>query len=394
MTLNEPIAVASAPVAAQPGAVIDPGPDFSREVYCILGLPFDLVDVQQACARMHLASKERRRCFLSTPNLNFVIACLQDSQFRETVLQSNLSVIDGMPIVWIARALRLPFVERVPGSTLFDTLRSTAGVNGVDPMRVYFFGGLPGVAQLASEKIQADQSGMQAAGYETPGFCSVEEMSSLETMTRINQSGADFLVAALSARKGQAWLLRNRDALQVPLMAHLGAVINFVAGTVSRAPIWVQKMGLEWAWRIKEEPALWRRYWNDGLTLFKLLVTNVIPAALAARRSVPSVAEFDSACMEMRSAKGSCQLLLAGSIGEPNIQRWRALLAKTAECQDPLVLDCAELAFIDSAAMGSLMLLYADCMAEKRPWAILNPSKSLRRQFELMCAQYLLEPLP
>ncbi|MFX7785060.1 WecB/TagA/CpsF family glycosyltransferase, partial [Acinetobacter baumannii] len=77
----------------------------------------------------------RRRCFLSTPNLNFVIACLQDLQFRETVLQSNLSVIDGMPIVWIARALGLPFTERVSGSTLFDALRSTAGRNGVDPMR-------------------------------------------------------------------------------------------------------------------------------------------------------------------------------------------------------------------------------------------------------------------
>ncbi|WP_457832994.1 WecB/TagA/CpsF family glycosyltransferase, partial [Staphylococcus aureus] len=80
--------------------------------------------------------------------------------------------------------------------------------------------------------------------------------SSPETIAAINQSGADFLVVALAARKGQQWVQRNRDALQVPLMGHLGAVINFVAGTVSRAPVWVQKTGLEWAWRIKEEPAL------------------------------------------------------------------------------------------------------------------------------------------
>lgn len=393
MTLNEPIAVASAPVAAQPGAVIDPGPDFSREVYCILGLPFDLVDVQQACARMHLASKERRRCFLSTPNLNFVIACLQDLQFRETVLQSNLSVIDGMPIVWIARALGLPFTERVSGSTLFDALRSTAGRNGVDPMRIYFFGGLPGVAKLACEKINADRSGMQAVGYETPGFGTVEEMSSPETIAAINQSGADFLVVALAARKGQQWVQRNRDALQVPLMGHLGAVINFVAGTVSRAPVWVQKTGLEWAWRIKEEPALWRRYWNDGRTLLKLLWSVVIPAARAARRPAPAAAQFDAAGMELKLDHGTSELLLSGAIGQPNIGRWRSLLAQAAQGQGPVVLDCAQLTWIDSAAVGSLILLYAACMAAKRPWAIINPSASLRRQFELMCAQYLLEPL-
>ncbi|MFX6019343.1 WecB/TagA/CpsF family glycosyltransferase, partial [Acinetobacter baumannii] len=79
-----------------------------------------------------------------------------------------------------------------------------------------------GVAKLACEKINADRGGMQAVGYETPGFGTVEEMSSPETIAAINQSGADFLVVALAARKGQQWVQRNRDALQVPLMGHLG----------------------------------------------------------------------------------------------------------------------------------------------------------------------------
>lgn len=369
-------------------------PDFSREVYCVLGLPFDLVNLQQATARLHQASSERRRCFLSTPNLNFVIACLRDQQFRSTVIQSNLSVIDGMPIVWIARALGLPFTERVSGSTLFDSLRSTAGKNGVDPMRIYFFGGLPGVAQLACEKINADQGGMQAVGFETPGFGSVEDMSTPETIKRINDSRPDFLVVALSAKKGQEWVQRNRNDLDVALMGHLGAVINFVAGTVSRAPRWVQKSGLEWAWRIKEEPALWRRYWNDGRTLLQLLVSVVIPGALAARRQRVPAAQFENARMEVRSAGGDCELVLAGAIGKPNLGPWQAALTQAARAEGPLVVDCTALEHIDSAALGSLILLYGSCIAEQRPWAVINASAQVRRQLELHCAQYLLKPLP
>jgi len=86
----------------------------------------------------------------------------------------------------------------------------------------------------------------------------------------INASQADFLVVALGAKKGQAWILHNLEHLQVPVVSHLGAVVNFVAGTVQRAPAAWQRAGLEWLWRIKEEPALFGRYWNDGLALFGL----------------------------------------------------------------------------------------------------------------------------
>lgn len=393
MTPNDNILVEPASAAVSRPALTNPGPDFSRDVYCILGLPFDLVNLQQATARMHQAAKERRRCFLSTPNLNFVIACLKDRQFRSTVIQSNLSVIDGMPIVWIARALGLPFTERVSGSTLFDSLRMTAGKNGVDPMRIYFFGGLPGVGQQACEKINADNGGMLAVGYETPGFGSVEEMSTPETIRRINDSQPDLLVVALNAKKGQEWVQRNRDDLDVALMGHLGAVINFVAGTVSRAPRWVQKSGLEWAWRIKEEPALWRRYWNDGRTLLQLLAKVVLPGALAARRHSVSAAQYDAAQVDVRLETDRAQLVLGGAIGKPNIDRLRSALAQVWANRAPVVVDCSALSHVDSAALGALILLYGACAAAQRPWTMAGVSPVVRRQFELHCAQYLLEPL-
>ena len=109
------------------------------------------------------------------------------------------------------------------------------------------------------------------------GFGSVAEMSASDCIDEINSSGADLLVAALGAKKGQMWLLRNHRTLRIPIRAHLGATLNFQAGTVRRAPSVVRKLGLEWLWRIKEEPHLWSRYGHDGIVLLRLALTRVLP---------------------------------------------------------------------------------------------------------------------
>ena len=111
------------------------------------------------------------------------------------------------------------------------------------------------------------------------GICSVDEMSRDEIIDNINASGADFLVVSLGAQKGQMWLHRNHHRLSIPLRSHLGAIVNFEAGMVKRAPPIMQRLGFEWLWRIKEEPYLWRRYWSDGKMLLLLLVTRVLPLA-------------------------------------------------------------------------------------------------------------------
>jgi N-acetylglucosaminyldiphosphoundecaprenol N-acetyl-beta-D-mannosaminyltransferase len=102
-------------------------------------------------------------------------------------------------------------------------------------------------------------------------------MSADAILDTINSSNADLLVAALGAKKGQAWLLRNHHRLQIPVRVHLGAAINFQAGTIKRAPARMRKWGLEWLWRIKEEPQLWGRYWGDGVVLLQLVLTHVLP---------------------------------------------------------------------------------------------------------------------
>jgi N-acetylglucosaminyldiphosphoundecaprenol N-acetyl-beta-D-mannosaminyltransferase len=104
-------------------------------------------------------------------------------------------------------------------------------------------------------------------------------MSRDDIIDKINCSGADFVVAALGNQKGQLWLLRNHHRLLIPVRAQFGATMNFQAGTVRRAPAMLRKWGFEWLWRVKEEPYLWRRYWNDGRVLLRLLFTHVLPLA-------------------------------------------------------------------------------------------------------------------
>jgi len=115
-------------------------------------------------------------------------------------------------------------------------------------------------------------------------------MSSTALIERINRSGAHFIFGAVGAQKGQAWFAQNAARLVPPVFCHLGAVVNFTAGTVNRAPPWARRSGLEWAFRIREEPALWKRYARDGLRAAKLVATRVLPAALAARAQRASAA--------------------------------------------------------------------------------------------------------
>ena len=255
-----------------------------RQVHWILGLPFDAVSLAEAMQTVRNAARQRTPLFISTPNLNFLIASQKDLAFRDSVIHSDLSLADGMPILWLAKLLKVPIRERVAGSTLFEQLRYSPLQPEDRPLRVYFFGGPDGVAEKAANAINQDSSSMQCVGYCSPGFGSLDDISTPDLLAHINASEADFVIVSLGAKKGQAWIERNRTHLHAPIISHLGAVVNFVAGNVQRAPEWMQRIGLEWLWRIKEEPSLWKRYLDDGLGLLHITITQVIPAILGRNR--------------------------------------------------------------------------------------------------------------
>jgi N-acetylglucosaminyldiphosphoundecaprenol N-acetyl-beta-D-mannosaminyltransferase len=254
-----------------------PDDHLSREVYCILGMPVDAIGMHAALRRIESAAAGRTPFLISTPNLNFLVNSQLDRDFRESLILSDLCTADGMPIIWIAWLAGIPIKNRIAGSDIFDALKAKHST--AHPLKIFLFGGPEGVAAAASRALNGQPSGLHCVGWLYPGFCSAEEMSRDDIIDKINSSGADFLVASLGAQKGQLWLQRNHHRLLIPLRAHLGASLNFQAGTVRRAPAIMRKFGLEWLWRIKEEPYLWRRYWNDGRVLLRLLFTHVLPFA-------------------------------------------------------------------------------------------------------------------
>lgn len=357
--------------------------DFNREVYAVLGLPFDAVTMAQAEARLLADLAAGRRNFFSTPNLNFLVAALTDPAFRDSVLRSDLSIADGMPIIWIARLLRIPLYERVAGSTLFERLRSQPQV----PIKVFFFGGPEGVAQRAGEVLNADGGAMRCVGARSPGFGTIEDMSTPALIGEINASDADLLVVALGAKRGQTWIEHNLAALRPPLVSHLGAVVNFVAGTVTRAPGLVGRLGLEWLWRIKEEPALWRRYWRDGVALLSLATGKVLPGALAARKRAAN----GPARLQHSTDGRHTRLVMQGDWHAADLAPLRQLLTAASATPGPVTLDLGHAGHLDSACIGLLMLLYGHQSRTGHGFGISACAPPAAQALKLACAGYLLD---
>jgi N-acetylglucosaminyldiphosphoundecaprenol N-acetyl-beta-D-mannosaminyltransferase len=253
--------------------------DLSRNVYCVLGLPLDAIEMAEVLRRIDFAAASAAPFLVSTPNVNFLAVIQTDPTFRESILLSDLCIIDGMPIVWITRLLGIPVKHRIAGSDVFEAMKGA--LPPAPPLKIFLFGGNEGVAAAAAQSLNEKRGRLRCVGWIYPGFGTIEEMSSNDTIAKINASRAEVLVVSLGAQKGQLWLLRNHQRLCIPVRTHFGAVINFEAGRVKRVPERIGKLGFEWLWRIKEEPQLWRRYGYDATVLLRLLVSRILPLTVS-----------------------------------------------------------------------------------------------------------------
>ncbi len=323
--------------------------DFKREIYNLLGLSFDAISMDETVDEVLETIESGRKLFLSTPNLNFLIAAQKDNQFRNSVINSDLSIADGMPIVFMCKLLRIPIQERVAGSSLIEQLRSDQRCKQ-RPIKVFFFGGEEGVAESAHTVLNETSDGLVSTGHLNPGFGSVDDMSSDDIIEQINDAKPEFLIVSLGAKKGQAWIEANIDRLNVNVVSHLGAVVNFVAGKVKRAPAWIQTLHLEWLWRIKEEPALFSRYLKDGFSFLGLFFSKIIPYAIIVRRdrvySTPGI-NID---------KTSNTLALKGNITINQRDELRDKLQIFIKAKKNFVVDLNGVSYLDQSILGLLLI--------------------------------------
>lgn len=326
--------------------------EFDRDVWCVLGLPVDVATIDSAVAAIDAAVASGTRLSFVTPNVNWLVRASNDPVARAEILAADLSLADGAPLAKMARSLGVPIAGRVAGSDLFEALRRRPAFSG-RKIKVFFFGGRDGAAEAASKSLDEDDSALVSAGWLNPGFGSVEEMSSPAIVKEINDASPDFIVVALGAAKGQAWIEHNRDRLTAPVIAHLGAVVDFTAGGIRRAPQWVGDNGLEWAWRIKEEPSLWKRYASDAVALASLTAKRLMPTFSKLRQIKPLGAGRTSTNFN----RDAVHIELSGDFERSGIAPVRQAFREASAAGMDVVLECNGLGRIDMSFLGLVLML-------------------------------------
>jgi N-acetylglucosaminyldiphosphoundecaprenol N-acetyl-beta-D-mannosaminyltransferase len=194
-----------------------------------------------------------------TPNVDHVMIAHEDARMRDAYSRVDLSLPDGMPLLWASRLLGQPLPEKVSGSDFTPRLLERAAARG---WRVYFLGGAPGVAATARDRLVEQLPSLQVVGVDAPRFQVTDSRESQrELVAAIRATRPDIVLVAFGAPKQEVWIDLARDELRPAVLLGIGASLDFIAGTVPRAPRWMSSNGLEWLFRLWREPGrMWRRY--------------------------------------------------------------------------------------------------------------------------------------
>ncbi len=212
----------------------------------------DRVDFEGALDAIDDLVRAQRGGTVFTPNVDHVVQAEHDPRFRAAYDAVSLSLADGMPVLWAARALNKPLPEKVSGSDLILPLMRRAAERGY---RVYFLGGAPGAAQLARQKLLEELPALQVVGIDD-GRIDVDGSPDVQRpiLERINAAKPDLLLVALGAPKQELWAHEQRASLGNTVSIGVGASLDFIAGSQRRAPRWMSNAGLEWAYRLGQDP--------------------------------------------------------------------------------------------------------------------------------------------
>lgn len=223
------------------------------------GLPVDRMTFAQAMEAIESLVLSRAGGSVFTPNVDHVVQFAENRRLRDAYERASLSLADGMPIVWASRLVGQPIPEKISGSDLVTPLLERAGARG---WRVFLLGGNDGVAEAAAAKMTQAYPGLQIVGTLAPRV-DLDEPSERRTaiVEAVKAAAPDLVLFAFGAPKQELFIAEVQDALRPAVLLGIGASLDFLAGTVPRAPAWMSSHGLEWAYRLAREPRrLWRRY--------------------------------------------------------------------------------------------------------------------------------------
>lgn len=247
----------------------------------LLGVRFAAVTETEAAGWIIDRWREGTGGWVSTPNTHQLDLITRRRELRTVIENASLVVADGMPLVWASALQRTPLPQRVAGSSLVWSLaRSAAGAGA----SLFLLGGDPGVAERAATRLQADIPGLGIAGTYCPplGF-ERDPREFAQIAERLRDARPAIVYVGLGFPKQEHLIVALREQLPEAWFLGIGMSLSFISGDRQRAPVWIQRIGLEWAHRLAMEPTrLFRRYVVDGIPFtVRLLLSSV-----ARRRSV------------------------------------------------------------------------------------------------------------
>lgn len=345
----------------------------------ILGVPFSHVSNHEALSQIEAMIASQRPHYLATANVDFVVQSQRDLELRRILFDADLVLCDGTPLVWASRWLGNPLPERVAGADLVPALIDVAAKKDY---RIFLLGATPEAARLAVEKLKTKYPRLQVTSY-SPPFQPLLKMDHAEIIRRIREAKPDLLFVSFGCPKQEKWIAMHYRELGVPVAMGVGATIDFLAGYMKRAPVWMQRTGTEWLFRLAQEPRrLFKRYAMDlGVFGFKILRQLW---QFQARKNKHCQSQ---SCSAMLRTNGWQHIELPECFDHAAVARSASLFDHALNDTRHWLLEMRGVRFLDSTGVGCLMRWHRELRARGRQMILLSPGKEVRSALKFMRAQ-------
>ena len=217
----------------------------------VLGVGVSAVDLPTAVSTIYYWIATGGRHYVCVSGVHGVMASQRDDTLRQIHNAAGMVTPDGMPLVWLGRRAGHHQMERVYGP---DLLLACCAARGATGARHFFFGSIPAVTERLVDRLKAMFPALTVAGTYSPPFRPVTAAEDEDIVRAINESKPDIVWVGLGTPKQERWMSEHLGRISAPVMIGVGAAFDFLSGTKRQAPLWMQRSGLEWAFRLASEP--------------------------------------------------------------------------------------------------------------------------------------------
>jgi N-acetylglucosaminyldiphosphoundecaprenol N-acetyl-beta-D-mannosaminyltransferase len=239
----------------------------------LFGLPISNVTMAEAVERIAEGIEAGTSQQIATANMDFARNARSNSFLHQVMCDCSMVLPDGAPMLWASRLLGNPLKERVTGVDLIPQLAKLSAERGY---RIYFLGSEEKNSSAAAAVLEARFPGCKIVGRHSPEVMPLDEMNDDDILNRIRAAKPDILLVAFGNPKQELWIDRNRHRLNVPVAIGIGGSLDMIAGSLKRAPRWIQMLQMEWMYRMLQEPRrLLPRYARDFMALMRHLPVEV-----------------------------------------------------------------------------------------------------------------------